>query len=543
MIGIINNTLHILATVTNSKSALLVKLNNSGHAIISVYGGSPEDYSDFAGALFKLRSKSNFEVSEVETLPDFKTILRNLNVESCFIENVYLSDDRNDSVYLFLFLNDVENNIDTVSSGFASIMNVLSTQVNEYQSAIHNNEIPSDTEVTRNDEEMIVKNWEDNFNQLLELTGDLIFFLDEQGCFLKVSNSCSLILDYDSNEITGKHFLDIIPSDYKTDAADNINKALSSKKISRFNTVLETKLGKQVHFKLTCRTIDRNSKVIGMMGIGSDVSRLNEYEKELMKLKPKLIEAQRIISIERARSWQQSSLLEELDRIKNEFVSNISHEFRTPLASIIGFSETIVSDPDLPEEMKSEFNHVILNEGKRLAKLINDVLDLTKIEGGKIALNKSTTDIVEIVRKAVDVNKEEVENKKLILDFEYPKEEIIVNIDGEKIAQAIDALINNAIKFTNEDGRVKVIVNNLFKEVEIIISDTGVGIPAKDLPYIFQKFYRVSRPGKEIPGTGIGLVFVKQLVDMHKGMISVQSELGSGTTFVVKFLKSFKIES
>ena len=87
------------------------------------------------------------------------------------------------------------------------------------------------------------------------------------------------------------------------------------------------------------------------------------------------------------------------------------------------------------------------------------------------------------------------------------------------------------------------IVNNLSKEIEIIISDTGIGIPEKDLPYIFQKFYRVSRPGTEIPGTGIGLVFVKQIIDLHKGLISVQSESGNGTTFVVRLLKNIGIKN
>jgi signal transduction histidine kinase len=350
-------------------------------------------------------------------------------------------------------------------------------------------------------------------------------------------------LDYSVNEIKGKHFLDIIPNNYKTEAADEINKILHSDKVLKFSTVLESKLDKKISFSFTCRTIKRDGEVIGMIGIGSDISMLKHYEEELLKLKPKLIEARRLIAVERARLWQQSSLIEELDRIKSEFVSNISHEFRTPLASIIGFSETIVSDPDLPEEMKSEFSHVILNEGKRLAKLINDVLDLSNIEGGKIALNKSSTDIVEVVKRVVENNKTEAEKKYVVLDFEHPKEKIIIDADGEKLAQSFEALINNAIKFTNEDGLVKVIVNNLFKEVEIIISDTGIGIPEKDLPYIFQKFYRVSRPGTEIPGTGIGLVFVKQMVDMHKGLISVQSELGNGTTFIVKFLKSFKVKS
>jgi two-component system phosphate regulon sensor histidine kinase PhoR len=302
-------------------------------------------------------------------------------------------------------------------------------------------------------------------------------------------------------------------------------------------------LDKLASFEVTGRTITRDGEVIGMLGIGNDISRMKKYEDELIKLKPKLIESQRLISLERARLWQQSSLIEELDRLKSEFVSNISHEFRTPLASIIGFSETIVSDPDLPEEMKSEFNKVILDEGKRLAKLINDVLDISSIEGGKIILNKINFDLLEMLKEVVERNRESAIKKRITLEFEHPKELILIDADKEKITQLFEALINNAIKFTNEDGRVKVLVNNLFKEVEIIISDTGIGIPEKDLPYIFQKFYRVSRPGTEIPGTGIGLVFVKQMIDIHKGLISVQSEIGNGTTFVVKFLKSLKVKN
>lgn len=539
MIEILNNTLYILANVTNSKSALLLRLGKSEYSIISVYGSNPVGFLDFGEALLELESHSKFDVSKIEALPVFKTILNDIGVESCFIENVFSTDKESESVYLFLFLDDVEKNINSVSKAFAAILNILSSQLKEYFAKPVKDIVPPETKAVT-DEQTIVKNWEDNFNKLLDITGDLIFFIDKEGCFLRVSNSCSLILDYNNDEIEGKHFLDIIPDEYKTEVAEEINKTLNTEKTSNFNTVLETKLGEHVQFKITCRTINKDGKVIGMMGIGSDISRLNKTEEELLKLKPKLVEAQRIISLERARAWQQNSLLEELDRIKSEFVSNISHEFRTPLASIIGFSETIVSDPDLPEEMKFEFNNVILNEGKRLAKLINDVLDLTKIEDGKIALNKSSTDIVETVKKAVEINREEAEKKRLTLDFQYPKEEITVNLDSEKIVRSLDALINNAIKFTDEDGRVKVIVNNLFKEVEIMISDTGIGIPEKDLPYIFQKFYRVSRPGTEIPGTGIGLVFVKQMVDMHKGLISVQSELGNGTTFIIKFLKSFK---
>ncbi|MFC2102842.1 ATP-binding protein [Bacteroidota bacterium] len=543
MIELLENTLNILTKVTNSKTALLLRFGSDKNSIVHVSGSKASTFKEFNDVLFNLFLNSKFDEIEIENHPVCKSILNKLNVESCFIQNVLSIKERDESFYLFLFLNDIEINIHSVNSLYMKILSILGTQLKNYffESLNHNQSIT--TSATSTEDDLILKNRNDNFNNLMSLSNDLIFFLDRNGCFLKVSQSCSLILDYSDDEIKGKHFLDIIPADHKTKVAFDINKIFQSERVLKFSAVVENKLGKEIPFNFSCHTITRNSEIIGLMGVGTDISRLKQSEEELLKLKPKLTEAQRLISIERARLWQQTSLLEELDRIKSEFVSNISHEFRTPLASIIGFSETIVSDPDLPEEMKSEFNHVILNEGKRLAKLINDVLDLSNIEGGKIALNKSSTNIVDLVKQVVENYRVEAEKKMIVMDFEHPAEKVIIDADGEKLGQSIEALISNAIKFTNEDGRVKVIVNNLFKEAEIIISDTGVGIPEKDLPYIFQKFYRVSRPGTEIPGTGIGLVFVKQMVDMHKGLISVQSELGSGTTFIIKFLKSFKVNS
>ena len=107
----------------------------------------------------------------------------------------------------------------------------------------------------------------------------------------------------------------------------------------------------------------------------------------------------------------------------------------------------------------------------------------------------------------------------------------------------INALVNNALRYTDELGRVKLIINNYISEVEIVVSDTGIGIPDEDQPYIFQRFFKVSRGMSDIPSVGVGLVFVKQIIDLHKGLISVQSETGSGTTFLVKFPKRSKIES
>ena len=537
---LINNTFKILAKVTNSKTGLLLRFNNFESSVISFVGGNPVMFEEFNQSLATLHRSTGIDYDSVKILPVYKSIVNELGVQSCFIQNVYSINEQNDSVYLVLFSDEVNKLLHSENDAYMSILSILSNQVKEffYESLNKGSLLPIDD--TKVNADALVKNWEENFKNLLQISNELIFILDKEGCFLKVNESGALLLDYTERELLGKHFLELVSVEKNIEVSEAISKMLQSEKVIKFTTNLKTKLDRLASFEITGRTIIRDGKVIGMLGIGNDISRMKKYEDELIKLKPKLTEAQRLISLERARLWQQSSLIEELDRLKSEFVSNISHEFRTPLASIVGFSETIVSDPHLPEEMKSEFNKVILNEGKRLAKLINDVLDISKIEGGKIILNKTNFNLVEMLKEIVERNRESALKKRITLEFEHPQDQILIEADKEKIAQSFEALINNAIKFTNEDGRVKVIVINLFKEVEIVISDTGIGIPEKDLPYIFQKFYRVSRPGTEIPGTGIGLVFVKQMIDIHKGMISVKSEIGNGTSFIVKFLKSFK---
>ncbi len=540
MVEIIENTFRILAKVTNSKNALLLRINNVETSVISFIGEDPDKFNEFKKVLLHLHKRSSIDVPNVQTFPEYKTIARELSVKSCFIQNVYSIIEQNESFYIILFYDTQNNHLQPNDESFMAILNILSNQIKQYYGGKYKKSSLTPIAGKNTNGDSIIENWENNFTKLLSISDDLIFILDKDGCFLKVNDSGVHLLDYNEKEILGKHFIEFIPQERNAEVASAIVKMLQSEKEVKFRTELRTKVNRSIPIEITGKAITSNGTVIGMLGIGKDVTKLSKTEEEIKRIKPKLVEANRLISVERARTWQQGSLIEELERLKSEFVSNISHEFRTPLASIIGFSETIVSDPNLPEDMKSEFNHVILNEGKRLAKLINDVLEISVMDDSKITLNKSIIDIVEVVKEAFEKNYDSAAKKKITFEFEHPDVEVFVDADEEKLASAFDALINNAIKFTNEDGRVKVIVNNLFKDVEVIIVDTGIGIPEKDLPYIFQKFYRVSRPGTEIPGTGIGLVFVKQIVDLHKGLISIQSEIGNGTSFVVKLLKSIK---
>jgi PAS domain S-box-containing protein len=373
---------------------------------------------------------------------------------------------------------------------------------------------------------------------ILNLEEDLIIILNEHGLITNINTNGALTLDYRSEDLLNKHIIELVPLKYKAEIANVFKGLIAGEQEIAFEASFISNHGKEILFGLNAKPLSIKNKIVEIVITGKDITHIREITEEIENLRVKLVEANRLISIERQRANQRKSLLEELNRLKNDFVSNISHELRTPLASIIGFSETIASDPDMPDEMKSEFNATILNEGKRLARLINDVLDISKLEGGKIDIVKFRFDAITMLGEVIDTNIKSAQTKQITLSRELPEEEILIDADKERISQVIGRLINNAIKFTNEKGRVKVIAKNLFKEIEIIVSDTGIGIPERDLPFIFQKFYRVNRPGTEIPGTGLGLVFVKQIVDLHKGFLTVQSEVGKGTTFAVKLPKN-----
>ena len=379
--------------------------------------------------------------------------------------------------------------------------------------------------------------WKELFLGLFDVARELLFILDEDGLIISINQFGASALDFSLQELIGKHFMDLIDPSHAQLVSASINLALKNDS-SFFEASLINKYENVNRYQISIRTVRKEERVIGLIGVGKDVSLQRKIEKELSDLKPKLVEAERLIALERARSSHQKMMLDEVNQMKSEFVSNISHELRTPLASIVGFSETIASDPNMPVEMRNEFNLIILNEGKRLAKLINDVLDLSRMETGRIAINKSKVNIIKLIQRMINNNRGLIDAKNLSLTTELPSDEIIIEVDEERLLQALDSLMDNSIKFTNEGGRIKVILNNLYREVEIVITDTGIGIPAKDIPFLFQKFYKVNRPDSDIPGAGMGLVFVKQIVDLHKGLINIQSEPNKGTSVLIKLLKS-----
>ncbi len=376
---------------------------------------------------------------------------------------------------------------------------------------------------------------EEKLRILFETADDLIFVLDQRGNFSSVNALGALSLEYLPEEMTGKHFISFIEDDQRSIIAVSFKELLKISKLVTFEAAFVTKFGKKLTFEINARPVyTQKNRFDGIVGIGRNVtSRIHDQEM-MSDLNNKLIEANRIISIERDRVKQRISVLEELNHLKSEFVANISHELRTPLASIIGFSETIESDHDMPDSVRNDFNKIILTEAKRLAELINDVLDISKLEGGKVILNRSDFDPIDVLNEAVGNTRKYAEEKSIAIKEEYPDNNVIINADKERILQVFENILSNAVKFTAPGGRITIFARLRKNELEVIISDTGIGIPKKDLPHIFQKFYRVSRSDNSIPGSGLGLSLVKQIIDLHKGFITLKSEENNGTTVIMK---------
>lgn len=220
--------------------------------------------------------------------------------------------------------------------------------------------------------------------------------------------------------------------------------------------------------------------------------------------------------------------LSKVERLRRELMANISHDLRTPLSLIYSYAELM---HDFPDEVTPEQSQIIMDEANRLTSLVNDMLDISLIESGASQLNKVNYNLTESLRNTVNRMNELVKNEGYKLVFEY-SEDININGDEVKITQAFYNLLLNAITHSGEDKTVIVRQVTDINYVRIEVTDHGEGISQSDLPYIWDRYYKVDKNHKRpIMGTGLGLYIVKKIVEMHDGKYGVASEEGMGSTF------------
>jgi two-component system phosphate regulon sensor histidine kinase PhoR len=222
--------------------------------------------------------------------------------------------------------------------------------------------------------------------------------------------------------------------------------------------------------------------------------------------------------------------LRRLERARRELTANVSHELRTPLTSIKGFAETLLAGAVRDEETARHFLEIIDNEANRLVKLVDDLLDLSRLESKRISLELGQVDVGRLVEETVARLRPLAGAR----DFQVQPapQDVVAIADRDRLAQVLTNLLDNAIKFTPEGGRIAVGWRVLNGEVEVSVADTGAGIAEADLPHVFERFYKADRARAATPGgSGLGLAITKHIVEAHGGRIRVSSAPGKGTTF------------
>ncbi|MDQ1233376.1 signal transduction histidine kinase [Paenibacillus sp. SORGH_AS306] len=235
---------------------------------------------------------------------------------------------------------------------------------------------------------------------------------------------------------------------------------------------------------------------------------------------------------------QDISNIRRLEKMRSEFVANVSHELKTPIAAVKGFAETLLGGGVQDEQTSRAFLQIIYDESERLNRLIGDILELSKIESKRSPLNFSPIHLQPFFDTIREMLNSSAAKKNITVDMNVP-EEMFMEADEDRLRQIFVNLISNAVNYTQDGGKVRLTVEEKGSEngeerILFHVRDTGMGIPKKDLPRIFERFYRVDKArSRSSGGTGLGLSIVKHLVDLHRGTVTVESEVNIGTTFTV----------
>ena len=228
---------------------------------------------------------------------------------------------------------------------------------------------------------------------------------------------------------------------------------------------------------------------------------------------------------------------EQMEKVRRDFVANVSHELRTPLTIIRGYTEALRDGTVTDPEQADAFSRLIVSETERLERLITDLLDLSRLQAGQYVLEVEPIPLAEVVDNVVGMLKSRADTAGILLDWRPGDGIHLVRGNGDRLVQLLLILLDNAMKYTPAGGTVGVRLTDAAGQEVLTVSDTGPGIPAEDLPFIWDRFYKVDKAHtRSSQGTGLGLAIAKEIVERHGAKISVSSSNKQGTQFVVEFV-------
>lgn len=227
--------------------------------------------------------------------------------------------------------------------------------------------------------------------------------------------------------------------------------------------------------------------------------------------------------------------LKKMDQVRRDFVANVSHELRTPLSIVRGYIETLLDSPETTEEELTRILRVMERHSNRLELLVEDLLTLAQLESANPNLHVERVDLSDLFREMIRDWEKKLGNKQLSIVVDVPPNLSTIRVDATRLQEAIYNLLDNAVKYSREHGEIRLSARPRDGEIELSVSDDGIGIAKEDLPRIFERFYRAdkARSADKVSGTGLGLAIVKHIAQLHGGRVEAESELEKGTTIRV----------
>ena len=354
---------------------------------------------------------------------------------------------------------------------------------------------------------------------VLNNTKDIIFQVDLTGNFIFINKAAEKMTGYDQDEILNKSFYDLVAPEYHKLIEERVKKRVAKEALTdSFKFEIITKTNTRVWVELTTNSVIKHDEVVGIQGVARDVSERMEFEEHLKRAKEKA---------------------EEADHLKSAFLANMSHEIRTPMNAILGFSN-LLNNPAITNEQQEEYIEIINSRGNQLLQVINDIIDLSKIDSNQLSIEEKEfklNDFLEEIHSSFAQSIKEEYKKPIELKLEKGEndDKSLVLLDKTRLEQVLSYLLTNAVKYT-EEGTItfgyEIEQNAEEQQLKFFISDTGVGIPEEKQDVIFERF-RQSDDSKtrEYGGTGLGLSISKGLVEMMGGAIWLNSVPSEGTTF------------
>ncbi|WP_062199136.1 two-component system histidine kinase PnpS [Massilibacterium senegalense] len=341
---------------------------------------------------------------------------------------------------------------------------------------------------------------QERLETLIENMGSGLLLIDDRGYITLVNRSCKEMFHFEVSDWLNKLYYEVIPYD---EVVNMIEEIFMTEQNVRQQMLLPIGIERR-HFDVYSAPILGAGDVLkGIVLVFHDITELKK-----------------------------------LEQMRKDFVANVSHELKTPITSIKGFSETLLDGAMEQKELREQFLTIILEESERLQNLIQELLDLSKIEQEYFQLNWETIDLTNTFEDVLFILHHKVTEKEITLTKNIVGDTIVL-ADPERVKQIMLNIIANAINYTPAQRRVEVSLIEKKEQVDFVVKDTGIGMEESEISRIFERFYRIDKArSRNSGGTGLGLAIVKHLVEAHHGEISVQSEKEKGSTFTITFFKN-----